>query len=657
VSCSSATECIAVGSVVEAWNGTKWAIEPTPAHYSSLSGVSCTSATACTAVGSVVEAWNGKTWAIEPTPNPTGASLLGVSCTSAKACTAVGSYDNGPADVTAYTAAHIHGTLAEAWNGKRWAVQPTPNPSGTDNSLTAVSCRSATACTAVGYDDGGTLAEAWNGRVWAIELTPNPTGTQKTGSALLGVSCTSASTCTAVGSGPGGTLAEAWNGKVWAIEPTPNPTGSESGSLAGVSCASTTACAAVGMNGPYGTLAEAWNGKTWTIEPTPNPSGGIFSQLAGVSCTSAKTCTAVGGGGHTSAEVWNGQTWAIKPTPNPTGSESGSLSGVSCTSVTACTAVGYYLNSSNTNLTLAEAWNGKTWTIETTPNPKGIGDLYGVSCISATACTAVGASGLRNYGNTNLTLAEAWNGRTWTIEPTPNPNGSRESSLYAVSCSSANACTAVGTYKSSDTARASRTLVEAWDGEKWAIETSPNQNRAQVPQLSAVSCTSPSACTAVGTYVIGADSHMLVEAWNGKKWAIETTPNPTGAQETVLSGVSCTSTAACTAVGGYYDNPEDDTPDVTLVEAWNGKRWAITPTPNPNGASLSEVSCTSATACAAVGSGPKGPLAEIWNGKRWAVERVPKPNRAFLIGVSCTSATACIAVGNSGEATLAERFS
>jgi hypothetical protein len=308
-------------------------------------------------------------------------------------------------------------------------------------------------------------------------------------------------------------------------------------------------------------------------------------------------------------------------------------------------------------LTLAEAWNGKTWTIETTPNPKGIGDLYGVSCTSVTACTAVGASGLRNYGNTNLTLAEAWNGRTWTIEPTPNPNGSRESSLSAVSCSSANACTAVGTYKSSDTARASRTLVEAWDGKRWAIETSPNQNPAQVAQLSAVSCTSPSTCTAVGTYVIGADSHMLVEAWNGKKWAIETTPNPIGAQETVLSAVSCTSTAACTAVGYYYDNPEDGTPAVTLVEAWNGKAWAITPTPNPTGASLSAVSCTSATACAAIGRGPRGTLAEIWNGKRWTIERLPKPNRASLFGVSCASATACIAVGSSSEATLAERFS
>jgi hypothetical protein len=69
------------------------------------------------------------------------------------------------------------------------------------------------------------------------------------------------------------------------------------------------------------------------------------------------------------------------------------------------------------------------------------------------------------------------------------------------------------------------------------------------------------------------------------------------------------------------------------------------------------VSCTSATACAAIGRGRRGTLAEIWNGKRWTIERLPKPNRASLFGVSCASATACIAVGSSSEATLAERFS
>jgi hypothetical protein len=43
-------------------------------------------------------------------------------------------------------------TLAEGWNGSTWAVQATPNPSGSATSnLNGVSCTSASACIAAGY--------------------------------------------------------------------------------------------------------------------------------------------------------------------------------------------------------------------------------------------------------------------------------------------------------------------------------------------------------------------------------------------------------------------------------------------------------------------------------------------------------------------------
>ncbi len=41
-------------------------------------------------------------------------------------------------------------TFAESWNGKAWVLQPTINPSETNNSLSGVACTSDTACTAVG---------------------------------------------------------------------------------------------------------------------------------------------------------------------------------------------------------------------------------------------------------------------------------------------------------------------------------------------------------------------------------------------------------------------------------------------------------------------------------------------------------------------------
>ena len=280
-----------------------------------------------------------------------GSDLDAVSCLSAIACTAVGSSDY---------------TLAEAWNGKKWRIEPTPRP-GQGSSLQDVSCTSATACTAIGdyvriTGNEETLAEAWNGKSWAIDRTPNPTGTY--GSSLSADSCTSLTSCTAVGNYLDSTrtivtLAEAWDGTKWVIEPTPNPAGATFGSfLDGVSCTSVSACTAVGYyvasDEDEVTLAEAWNGKKWVIEPTSNPTGG--SSLSAVSCTSATECTAVGADiAGTLAEAWNGATWVIEPTPNPTGGSS--LSAVSCTSATACTAVGSDTNSVGTILTLTERYS------------------------------------------------------------------------------------------------------------------------------------------------------------------------------------------------------------------------------------------------------------------------------------------------------------
>ena len=88
----------------------------------------------------------------------------------------------------------------------------------------------------------------------------------------------------------------------------------------------------------------------------------------------------------------------VHPQPDRRAVEPSVLQGVSCTSATACTAVGDYVNRDGTQVTLAERWNGTSWTIQSTPNPTGAqyagwtATLQGVSCTSATACTAVGTT-------------------------------------------------------------------------------------------------------------------------------------------------------------------------------------------------------------------------------------------------------------------------
>ena len=198
------------------------------------------------------------------------------------------------------------------------------------------------------------------------------------------------------------------------------------GDLTSVSCTSASSCTAAGYSlqhggiGPEVTLVERWSGKTWAIQPTPNPAGSSQSHLMGVSCTSAKACTAVGyyykGPQHTMAERWNGKRWAIQPTTNPAGYYASLLSAVSCASANMCIAVGYFRTSWNgPDMTLAERWDGKSWTIDPTPNPNARNFLLGVSCTSATVCTAVGYGYVTTADDNDcisqcVTLAERWDG-------------------------------------------------------------------------------------------------------------------------------------------------------------------------------------------------------------------------------------------------------
>jgi len=315
--------------------------------------------------------------------------------------------------------------IAAARTAPSWVIQATPSPNIRQGSvLLGVSCSSATTCTAVGGyapSPGAivTLAERWSGRDWVVLRTPRVQNGALSGGVLYGVSCLSASACTAVGYGPKETLAEHWNGRKWAIQPTPNPSVTKDIMLRSVSCTSATSCTAVGDSNTSGsrsdTLIEHWNGTKWTVQPTPEPPSGHESTLTGVSCPSAHACTAVGDydtrtADLTLAERWNGRKWVVQPTPNPSGFTGSELAKVSCPSATDCTAAGDYDNRSETDLTLAEHWNGTRWTVQPTPNPSssndGLAILFGVSCSSDTACTAVGAY-LKKHG-AEPTLAERY---------------------------------------------------------------------------------------------------------------------------------------------------------------------------------------------------------------------------------------------------------
>jgi len=565
-----------------------------------------------------------------------------------------------------------------------------------NGNLTADSCTSPTACTAVGgYEDkfgtGLAMAEPWNGTRWALQRTPSPAGALWT--SLYGVSCASSDACTAAGyylTGAGNLLgfAERWDGTHWSVQPTPSPPKSQSG-LFGISCPVANSCVAAGLYvtpaGHLAPLAEQWNGARWRILHVPVPAASQGAEFGAVSCVAASACTAAGdygtfaGADATLAERWNGTRWTITPTQNPKNSFGSAFSAVSCRSANACTAAGSYaIDPARDAEPLAEAWNGTTWSVQATPylpQPLGAhgggGVFSAVSCATPHRCTAVGTYLRLGKQPQQVSLTERWNGTRWRLQAGPNPAHSRGTGLSGIACPSAATCIAAGSYLVArsistieGTVQPTQTLAEVWRGSRWHIQPSANRSGATVDDdLSAVSCTSARLCTAVGTYTgIAGNTPAQAERWNGSSWTTQPVPRIRSSIDTELNDVSCTSPRACTAVGDYT------TPDFNgfaLAGLWNGADWTAQPilhVPGAANAALLAVSCPTARACTAVGvSGKNVPLTARWNGTRWTVPPSPRPGGSELIGVACSSARACVAVGerstgSKSQATLAEHW-
>jgi hypothetical protein len=356
---------------------------------------------------------------------------------------------------------------------------------------------------------------------------------------------------------------------------------------------------------------------SWRITTTPNPSETLDSYLRAASCTTSSACTAVGEYTFNAstympmAERWNGSEWALQSTPNPSGSKTTELYGVSCSSATACMAVGYDETSAGVYLSLTETWNGTEWKIQSTAEPTGTLNslLKGVSCTSSTACTAVGW--YENSSGVELPWAARWNGTAWSVQSVPAPTGAKQTFPYGVSCTSTTACTMAGYYVNSSSTDV--LFAESWNGTEWKIQSTPTPSGATKTRVSGVSCTSSTACTLVGEYTNSSGVEVtLAERWNGTEWVVQSTPNPAEAKDSYLNGgVSCASSTACTAVGVSYSSASKY---VTLAEQWNGTEWKIQSTPNDEkgeGWLTGGVSCSSSASCAAVGNTGKT-FAEIY---------------------------------------------
>jgi hypothetical protein len=210
-------------------------------------------------------------------------------------------------------------------------------------------------------------------------------------------------------------------------------------------------------------------------------------------------------------------------------------------------AVGIQNDTSISSKTLAEHWNGSTWSTKATVSPSANhNSLFGVSAVSSSDVWAVGAYTINNPSLFNsATLAEHWNGTSWIKVATPNP--SVASYLFAVTAVSSTSVWAVGTYFDFG-ANAYLPLVEHYNGSSWTASFPPGVGITQT-ELFAVSALNDNDIWAVGSFENGGNPLQdLAAHWDGASWTMWNPPD-TGSGGNEILGVTALESGHAVGVG------------------------------------------------------------------------------------------------------------
>jgi hypothetical protein len=306
--------------------------------------------------------------------------------------------------------------------------------------------------------------------------------------------------------------------------------------------------------GPNGTVLERWNGTRWRPTKLSMARG---STLWSVSASGSSDAWAVGSAysGGPLMEHWDGRSWSRVQLPRVAAPI---LHGVAARTSKDAWAVGAY-EQHGAGKTLAEHWDGRRWTVVPTPNPGAAPSrqpyalLQAVTVISANDVWAAGYSGVRKPTPTARPLIEHWNGRRWTIAPTPAVRSGRvlNDILFSISGSG---------------------------GDVWAVGS-----RGSV----------------AGGYG-GRGDHPLALHWDGSAW--RRIPTPAMSHRAIFYGVVA-GTGTAWAVGDRGVQPRQR----PLIERWDGRR--LSPVASPAGFSLDGVAASPDGTVWAVGADGRRPLA------------------------------------------------
>lgn len=279
-------------------------------------------------------------------------------------------------------------------------------------------------------------------------------------------------------------------------------------------------------------------------------------------------------------------------------------------------AVGVILGSkASNNATLAEHFDGNSWSV--IPTPAVAGGQF--AAVDGVASNDVWAVGTQAAGNSGTTLIEHWNGTSWSVVSSPNVgHGTFFTTVTAISSSDV---WAAGSNNS-------LVLMEHWNGVNWNVVSSP-------------------AFTGVGTiYGISADSSNDVWAvtatsntvlhWNGQSWS--QVPAPSAMRGDAVTVLSPTNVWVAGSRSGEHPD------SLAEIWHWDGSSWSLSPTVNPLPNNVSSrfdgIAAVSASNIWAIGS-----FSEHWNGTSWSL--VNTPSGVGILGITALSDGTVVAVGGS----------
>jgi hypothetical protein len=298
-------------------------------------------------------------------------------------------------------------------------------------------------------------------------------------------------------------------------------------SFSNVSCASGTACIVVGEVAS----ARTWRNGAWSYGQ------GTWSELATpvktdrdgpgpLSCPTTTFCVMASNHWgftnaselHASVQVYAHGNWHEVITPTPSGSTESYLQAIDCVSSQWCMALGVAWMHFGEEV-YADLFANGHWSLLAVPRPQGdyepgVVDVNGVSCTSSTFCLAVGDA----PGHlARFATAEQYDGTTWSLvhvaqipqgllgRPARIIEGKKVTilrfgeSLTGVSCASPVACTASGSFDASLTVeQIGGMFVMHYDGLRLSkallIAKGPDAGHP-TGQLGGIACSSASRCT------------------------------------------------------------------------------------------------------------------------------------------------------------------